>query len=494
MRCFLGAVATVTILTGCGGVGGASSTREADAQPTSSGSNLPTPSVAPTPAPTPERPEIGPAHPTHPDKINLPAWARSFEASEFQCGYSRRLAIATDRSGNVFVAGDFKGTVNLGGEALASQGQGDILVAKFDLGGTLLWSKRFGDLEDQIFSGLAVDRDGNVVLTGVFNGQLDFGAGPLTSDYLNVFIAKLDPKGEPVWAKRFGTSQTAQWATALTVDNDGDVIFAGNQEGTVDYGGLSLKTKGTFIVTVKFDPSGEPIWGKTFSGSTDQQVDSIATDAFGNVVVAGTTKWSTIEGVPLGGKGQMDIFAVKWSPDGTLLWAKSFGDKEDQRLSDMALDAQGDLVLSGYFRGKLDFPGASLAADKDAADDSFFVAKLDGNGTARYSRAFATGGSLAVDSEGEAFIAASLEGKTSFGTLPVTSEGAHDVVLVKLDTQGNPVATNRAGDNLDQTAGAIAVDTTGRIIVLGRFAGDMDLGTGELSSVSGQDIFLAKLP
>jgi hypothetical protein len=490
MRRFLGAVATITMLTGCGAADDASSIREADAQPTSSGSNLPTPSVTPTP----ERGRIEHVSPKRPDPLSIPSWGRSFEGTEFQYGYSRRLEVATDRFGNVFLAGDFRGSVNLGGEPLESQGQGDILVAKFDIGGNLLWSKRFGDSADQIFSGLAVDRDGNVILTGVFDGELDFGAGPLTADYLNVFIAKLGPKGEPVWGKRFGSAETVQWATAITTDDDGDVIFAGNQEGTVDYGGLSLKTKGTFIVTVKFDPCGAPIWGKTFSGSTDQEVTSIAADATGDVVVAGTTKWSTIDGVPLGGKGQMDVFAVKWDADGKLRWAESFGDKEDQRLEGMGLDGQGGVVLSGTFRGTLDFPGAPLRADPKAASESFFVAKLDSSGHARYSRAFETGGALAVDSKGNAFIAASLEGKTSYGALPVTSEGAHDVVIVKLDASGDPVATRRAGDALDQTAGAIAVDPTGAVVVLGRFAGNMNLGTGELASASGQDIFLAKLP
>lgn len=490
MRRFLGAVATVTILAGCGGAGGASSTRVTDAQPTSSGSNLPIPTVAPTP----EGGLFEHISQKRPTPIAMPSWGHSFEGTEFQYGYSKRFDVATDRFGNVFVAGDFKGTVNLGGEPLESQGQGDILVAKFDILGNLLWSKRFGDSEDQIFSGLTVDHDGNVILTGVFDGTLDFGAFALTADYLNVFIAKLDPKGEPVWGRRFGTAQTAQWATAITTDADGDVLYAGNQEGTVDYGGLSLKTKGTFIVTVKFDPSGKPLWGKTFSGSTDQEVASIAAGPNGAVVVAGTTKWSTIDGVTLGGKGQMDIFAVQWDADGKLAWAESFGDKEDQSLESMALDAQGGVVLAGSFLGKLDFAGVPLSADPKATSSSFFVAKLDAQGRPRYSRAFATGGPVAVDGLGDVFIAASLAGKTSYGTFPVTSAGAHDVVIVKLDSSGDTVATNRAGDALDQTAGAIAVDASGSVVVLGRFAGDMDLGTGELESVSGQDLFLAKLP
>lgn len=490
MRRFLGAVATVTILTGCGSVGGASSTRETDAQPTSSGSNLPTPSVAQIP----EHGLLELSSSKIPRPVRMPSWGHSFEGTEFQCGYSKRLDVATDRFGNVFVAGDFKGAVNLGGELLESQGQGDILVAKFDIVGNLVWSKRFGDSADQIFSGLAVDHDGNVILTGVFDGTLDFGAFTLAADYLNVFIAKLDPNGEPVWGKRFGTSQTAQWATAITTDAEGNVLYAGNQEGTVNYGGLSLKTKGTFIVTVKFDPSGKPVWGKTFSGSTDQEVTAIAASPNGEVVVAGTTKWSTVDGVPLGGKGQMDIFAVKWDADGNLAWAESFGDKEDQRLESMALDAQGGVVLAGSFRGRLDFTSMPLNADPKAASSSFFVAKLDVKGRPRYSQVFATGGPMAVDDFGNVFIAASLEGKTTYGTLPVTSAGAHDVVIVKLDAAGDPVAVSRAGDTLDQTAGAIAVDANGSIVVLGRFAGDMNLGTGQLESVSGQDIFLAKLP
>ncbi len=96
--------------------------------------------------------------------------------------------------GFTLVAGDFEGTLDAGGGPLASAGARDVFVAKLDLAGEHVWSKRFGDGASQTLGSVAVDRDGNVVLTGAFAGTLDLGAGPLTSvDALDIFVAKLAP-------------------------------------------------------------------------------------------------------------------------------------------------------------------------------------------------------------------------------------------------------------------------------------------------------------
>lgn len=490
MRRFLNAVSVLSLVAGCGGGEGAASA-DRSGEPAEAGVVTP-PAVLPTEA-TPYTPPVPGHEPGGPELPNLPPWSQRFGGAEFQLGYSHRLDLAVDHDGDVFVAGDFKGALDLGGGRLESAGQGDLVVAKFDAAGSLLWSKRFGDKEDQIFSGIAVDPQGNVLLTGVFNGALDFGDGPLTAGYLDMFLTKLDPQGDAVWSHRFGGEGAVQWASAVAADSDGNVLLTGSQEGQIDYGGLWLKTGGIFTFVVKLDAGGQPLWGKTMGGSVDQQAIGIAADQEGNVVLAGHAKSIIVDGVDLEGKGMTDIFAAKWGADGELRWTGIYGDPDDQWLSSLAVDRAGNVILGGTFRGSIDFPGAPL---QTVAPNSyeFFVAKLDPLGRGSFSEAFATSGAVAVDGSGNIVLAGGFEGTLSFGPHTITSAGSHDIFVTKLKSTGEPLDSFRAGDARDQRAVAVTVDHAGRLLLLGFFDGKLDLGSGPLRGERAQDLFLAKLP
>jgi hypothetical protein len=98
-----------------------------------------------------------------------------------------------DGSGNVLVTGPFNGTVNFGGGGLTSAGGSDIFVAKFSgADGAHLWSKRFGGSSDDIGMSVAADGSGDALLTGSFSGLVDFGGEILTSaGQTDIFVLKL---------------------------------------------------------------------------------------------------------------------------------------------------------------------------------------------------------------------------------------------------------------------------------------------------------------
>jgi hypothetical protein len=114
-------------------------------------------------------------------------WSRRFGGASYETGYS----VAVDVTGNVFLTGDFRDTVNFGGSDLASAGRGDIFVAKYNASGVHEFSERFGDTGDDTGHRAAVDATGNVIVTGSFDGTVDFGGGPLTSaGASDIFFAK----------------------------------------------------------------------------------------------------------------------------------------------------------------------------------------------------------------------------------------------------------------------------------------------------------------
>jgi hypothetical protein len=122
----------------------------------------------------------------------------------------------------------------------------DIFVAKLSASGSPLWGKRFGDAAEQRVTSVASDATGNVLLTGYFQGSLDFGKGAITSaGGKDIFIAKLGPSGDALWSRRAGDATIEQTGSSVAADQEGNVVGAGRFEGSIDFGGGPLVCMGT---------------------------------------------------------------------------------------------------------------------------------------------------------------------------------------------------------------------------------------------------------
>jgi hypothetical protein len=162
-----------------------------------------------------------------------------------QYGYA--LAVDSLGSGHVVVAGPFAGTLTFGAQPLVSAGLHDVFVARFDLSGAPAWGVRIGDPQEQIAYGAAIDLGGNVLVAGSLQGTATFGSETVVgAGGDDALLAKLDPDGKPLWIDRFG-DPSEQTATAVTTTLAGgayDVVLAGNFEGTIDLGAGPLTSQG----------------------------------------------------------------------------------------------------------------------------------------------------------------------------------------------------------------------------------------------------------
>jgi hypothetical protein len=105
-------------------------------------------------------------------------------------------AIDTDPSGNIVVAGKFRGTAVFGTTSLTNAGRDDIFVAKFSAAGAPLWAWGAGTTGDDRGHGVAVDRSGNVISTGTFGSTVQFGQTSLTAvGATDVFVFRVGPDG-----------------------------------------------------------------------------------------------------------------------------------------------------------------------------------------------------------------------------------------------------------------------------------------------------------
>ncbi len=144
------------------------------------------------------------------------------------------------------------------------------------------WSKRFGSAgASQIGRGVAADSAGNVVVVGMFEGKLDFPQ-PLTGTW-SCFVAKFGPNGEFRWAKRFVGAGC--WDVAITAKSE--IVVAGGISGTVDFGSVALKGDDLDVFVVKLDPGGNALWARSLGDANMQAAQAVAVDPSGAIAVAG---------------------------------------------------------------------------------------------------------------------------------------------------------------------------------------------------------------
>jgi hypothetical protein len=421
-------------------------------------------------------------------------WSRAYGGKGQQVGNG----VATDLSGNVLVTGTMESGVDFGGGILASAGGPDLFLAKFDPSGSHIWSQRFGDNDKQEGHSVATDAAGNVFVTGSLAGTVDFGGGPLASaGNFDVFLAKFDANGTHLWSQRFGDLEGQQGLSVAT-DAAGNVFVTGQLLGTADFGGGPLTSSGEEdIFLAKFDPNGAHLWSRRFGDADHQWGTGVATDAAGNSFVTGLLFGSVDFGNGvLTSAGGADIVIAKFDPNGTCLWSECFGDSSSQYGNAVATDPAGDLLLTGEFQGAVDFGGGALTS---AGNNDVFLAKFDPNGTHLWSQRFGDGNnqlasSVATDVAGNVIFTGSLSGKTDFGGGPLG--GTNDVFLAKFDPNGTHLWSGAFGDANVQTASCVATDNPGNVFLAGYFQGTVDFGGGRkgkgLVSVDANDVFLAK--
>jgi hypothetical protein len=410
------------------------------------------------------------------------------------------ISVKVDGAGNVLAVGAFAGSSDFGAGPLTSAGMDDIFVVKLDPSGAVIWNLQFGDASQQSASDVALDSGGRIVVTGLFQGSVDFGGGPLTSAGSNdVFIAKLDVDGSHLWSGGFGGT-TQDNGFAVAVDSSDAVIFTGNfTSSSIDFGGGPLPLVGTsdgFVA--KLDSAGTHLWSKSFGGAgSTLTIAGVDTDAANNVVFdGGMTAGIDFGGGVLTSSGSIDIVVVKLSSVGSHVWSKRYGDAATQAPLRLAVDSLGNVIFTGSASGSIDFGGGPLTS---AGSSDIVLAKLDSSGTHVWSHIYGDAGTqqatgVTTDASDNVIACGAFGGTVNFGGSPLTSGGGNDIYVVKLNSAGTHVSSQAFGDaGASQQGNGVATDSGGNRYLVGTFNGTVDFGDGPLTTAGGTDLFIAKL-
>ncbi|MCB5253413.1 MAG: SBBP repeat-containing protein [Candidatus Cloacimonadaceae bacterium] len=421
-------------------------------------------------------------------------WANQAGGISYDYGQS----IATDSNGNSYVTGSFEGTAVFGSTTLASSGQSDIFVAKMDSNGNWLWAKKAGGSSYDYGYGIAVDSSGNSYVTGNFSDSAVFGSTTLTSsgDY-DIFVAKIDSNGIWLWAQKAGGSNY-DYGYGIAVDSSGNSYVTGSFQSTATFGSTTINSSGnTDIFVAKIDSNGNWLWAQKAGGSNYDYGYGIAVDSSGNSYVTGKFfGTATFGSTTLTSSGYEDIFVAKIDSNGNCLWAQKAGGRSSDYGYGIAVDSSGNSYVTGSFLYTAHFGTTTLTSSSSGYGD-IFVAKMDSSGNWLWAQK--AGGSssdygygITVDSSGNSYVTGYFQSTATFGSTTLTSSGASDNFVAKLDSTGSWLWVMKAGSCYSDYRSAIGMDSKGNIYVTGSFIGSFSFGTTSLTSSGNSDIFIAK--
>lgn len=325
-------------------------------------------------------------------------WAKKIGAGI--ADYSR--AIAIDGSSNIYITGEFAGTVDFDPSGttanLSATASYDVFVAKYNSSGNYVWAQKVSTTWNDFSYGITVDGSANVYITGQFNGTAYFGSQTITSPGAdNAFLAKYNSSGTALWAKNVASSGlgSAQ-GKSVKVDGSGNVYLTGTFIGTFDFdpgsGNAALaSTIQEDVFLAKYDGSGNYLWAGKMGGSMQDVSTSMVLDASGNAYVTGyfnsTADFDMSAGTTnLTSAGGADIFLVKYNSGGTFQWVKQIGSTGNDRGLGLYLTTGTvkSIVLTGFFEGTADFDPSSATDNLTASGmTDGFVATYCGNAPAK---------------------------------------------------------------------------------------------------------------
>ena len=369
--------------------------------------------------------------------------------------------------------------------------------------GALLWARSYGGGGEDAARGLTIDTAGNTLLTGVFRDSIDFGATTLTSaGNGDVFVLKLSPLGEVLWAKRFG-GINGDFGEDLVVDSAGHIIVVGRYNDVVDFGsGPHTSKGGTDIFVLKLDEDGKTIWSNSFGGPAKDMALALAVDSTDRIVLAGGFYDSVDFGSgPVQSAGEGDIFVlVLDSSSGAPLWSQQYGGTAADNAEAVAVDAADNVILTASFKETVDFGGGQQVS---TGDYDMAVVKLDSTGGFLWQRTYGSASSeevrgVAVNSAGFIMSAGYSTASLSFGGEPLNNKGGADIVLFALGPDAGHKISHGVPDQYHLNVGSdsaydVTVDPTDSVLAVGSFMGNVDFGGGALTSQGDKDGFVVKL-
>lgn len=384
--------------------------------------------------------------------------------------------LAIDSHDNIYIVGSSDDDSN----------HKDILLLKFNKGGVLVDTKKFGAEEevyssDDIGTDIAIDSQDNVYIIGTIQGKrfMDISS----DDYDNAFLIKYNPKGDLLYTRVFN-STSDELIHDIHIDENDQVYLVGNAEGPY----VEESHLGSFdAIVIKIDENGNDIWAKQFGSTLSESAMQITTDNNGNIYIVGDTH-GDFDGQINKNSGQgtsNDAFITKISSTGETIWTRFIGSEGEEWGYHTAVTDNGNVFVAGYTDQRDgDYPdywamGSIFFYVFNSQGDLLKNDILEG-----FYTCFSE--SMIKDRDDNIY----LTGYSADGFEGLESEGGSDIFIMKFDSSGELIWKNLY-EAPDFDAGRdLAPDSSGDIIVTSHTTGNW---TADSPDSGTSDILLFKM-
>lgn len=322
-------------------------------------------------------------------------------------GTVESASLSYSPTGNLFMSGAFSADNDFdpgpGVFMLNKIGSRNAFVLNVDLNGNFVWARSFGGTPNYVQSSwCAADPAGNVVVSSAFNGTMDADPGPGVQNLVNttstqdIFIIKLDPAGNLVWAHQLGSPNT-EFSLSLAMDQTGNVFTTGYYTNTLDFDpgvgtfNMTSNAGSRDVFLLKLDPAGGFVWAKSFGSQGMELAQSVVTDASNNVLLSGSFNY-TVDFDPNQGVYNLtstsslnapDIFVVKLDSEGELVWARNWTHYGCGYGFCITTDRDDAVYINGNFKNTFDLDpgtGSYVVTATSVGPTDLFILKLDAAG------------------------------------------------------------------------------------------------------------------
>lgn len=397
-------------------------------------------------------------------------------------GHNEGKAVVSDQSGNIYVVGQYSGTATFGTISLYG---GNMFLAKYDDTGNVIWVRSVSGTITYATYDIDIDSDNNLYVTGTLSSSANFGGINLTTHGSNdVFIAKYNSSGNLIWAKNYGGSKYDD-VKSVSVDGSHNIIITGSFYDNTDFGSGSYYSKGqSDIYVAKFDSSGTLSWFITNGGKGIDKGNGTALDKDGNIYIGGdfgdTCKFGN---TTLIAQGMWDAFTVKFDANGNCIWAKQSVGTFDNVCNNICTDKFSNVYLTGSFGKTASFGTHSISAIGNTTD--IYIVKYDSSGDCKW--ATKAGGSdydhgfgLYVNSSSEVFVSGFYYHSATFGSHSISGK-SHDIYVAKCSPAGSFEWVIGAGSfDYDECWSLTFSNNT--LIAVGGFTHAVSFGTHQLTA------------
>lgn len=369
------------------------------------------------------------------------------------------------------------------------------------------WSNSFGGVNSEYGQAIASDPSGNVYVTGIFTGVVDFDPGPGTatissvSGSQDIYLAKYNSAGVFLWAKQIAGTNTER-PFDLVADASG-AYLAGIFMGTVDFD-PSLSTSNITSLGggtdgdgffAKYDINGNLSWVNRIGSTANDRVIGIAVDGSQNVYVTGFIGGNadmdpSASVVTLSANATYNTFFGKYTSSGAYTFAKQITGGYSEG-DDINVDASGNIYLTGSYATSNDFDPSIATANLSTSSLTqldIFLAKYSSSGTYIYAKQIGglgvdIGFQVVPDALGNVYLggvfSSSCDFDPSIATSTLTSAGQGDLFVAKYNNFGNLIWKNGTGGTTNDYCYGLGLDASNNVFITGKFQGvniDFDPG------------------